>query len=171
MKQDDQDLRSTLPQPCVRNSFEKGTFIANPGQLVDLQARTQGKSEDNKALLILIMVLKQLQLCLGSRRRVPGGQSSFRVLHFLMPPLGGWDRVKKYEDGQGQRERLPLLGLGGNRSPPEDPGSASWLACGLFRTRLKEAEISQGFTNASCKRAPFCLKSCFLVESSASLGR
>lgn len=63
------------------------------------------------------------------------------ILLFLILPRGGWDRAKKTEDSQGQRERLPLLGLGGDRSPSEDPNSPSWLALGLFRIRLKEAEI------------------------------
>lgn len=43
---------------------------------MDLQPKTQGKSEGNQALLILIIVPKQLQLCSGSWRGVPSGQSS-----------------------------------------------------------------------------------------------
>jgi len=72
---------------------------------------------------------------------VPSGQYSFRDPPCLKPPWGGWDRAKKHEKRQGQRDQLAMLGVEGDSSPSDDHSSPSWLALGFFRTRLKEAEI------------------------------
>lgn len=56
------------------------------------------KIRSNQALLMLVIAPVVFQ------SEVPSCHLHPEILLFLLPPLGGWDREKKQEDGQRQRE-------------------------------------------------------------------